>query len=405
MTFRSLRLLVPSLLITLGLASPAYALWPVHDAAWEFQFAPYASAFSAFSAQQAASNKVMNQYALYMEGGGTGNGVIELLMAQNNQLAKLAAFNDQYFANKSQQERADKAAVLSAEDKLSRRDALAAVAGQDTPGCDAVTAALASSGARHKSGDDDNAQRLKSEDRMTNNRTGLSNLADLVSQRATFCSKNDVTNKRPGCTQVGALPNADIDSKSLSMGAIDKGHPTPTNYTFTTAQKEAAAAYITNVLPIPGEQPQGAAALTQAGRQAMVAFQRYNARMSPVVEALSSMKSMRTAMDTAPDKWSDNAAAYQQIFGQAMPPKPSEMEILSFQVYNAYQGAQKNADWSSADSVTLQREQLRMSALQARLQLLAIQRQEEQIKLLAVLVADRLDPVNASTLKAAATNH
>lgn len=400
--------LLLSLVLALAVVAPAWAVYPVTDATLNAQFSSYASAFSAFSAQQGASNRVMNQYALYMEGGGTGNGVIELLMAQNNQLAKIEAYNDQFIANKSQQERADKAAEMAAQDNMNRRGAVAAMAGVDTPGCEVVTTGMTAGGAHAASG----AARLGStaaiEQRMTANRGATAAMADLVSARAPFCSAQDVQNHRPGCGAVGPLPNADIDAGSLSMGAVNKTSPQPTNHTFTPEQTKAAQAYINNVLPMPGAQPQGDDANTQAGRLALVQWQRYTARLSTITDTLASIAAMRAPMETTPEGWDDHADAYGpngRIFkGQAFPAKPSEMEVLRYAVYEAYQDPKKSAEWESMDPATAQREQLRLLAVNARVNLLVADRLEQVAKLLAINDADRLDPVHADTLQSA-SNH
>jgi hypothetical protein len=111
---------------------------------------------------------------------------------------------------------------------------------------------------------------------------------------------------------------------------------------------------------------------------------------------------MHVAMPTTPDGWSSNAAAYARIYGSAapFPAAPSESELLHFDVMKAYADPQQKSDWSTATGDDLVREQLRMAALQARLQLLTIERQEQQNKMLAVLLSQGLDPTTASSLRA-----
>lgn len=359
----------------------------------------------ASSTAQMAS--LLQSYTQYMEGGSTGSGIIELLSAQGNQQSKLAAFNDQYFANLSQTNRADQASIMAAQNAMAHANAISLTSGavSDTPGCEAVGASMTAGGAAAASRDSDNSTRAKIEDRMTNNRNPLAVQADLVAQRALFCSQYDVDNKRPGCSSVGALPNADIDSNSLTTGAVNKAHPSPTNHTFTADQELAATAYIQNVLPLQAPQPQGAAMNTAAGKQAMIEFQRYNARWSPISESLSAIKAMDAKLPKAPKEWNDgtHTGAYGdngRIFpGMLFPAAPSEREVLYYQTYEAYQDPKKSGDWENMTGDALVREQLHLQALQARLQLLTVERTEEQNKLLAALLADRLDPVNIQTVK------
>lgn len=409
MKIRTSRWLGAALCLALGGVSlPAMAVIPVTVDAPVIVGSIIDANVIAANKAEVGTYTLLQGYTTYMEGGGTGNGVIELLMAQGNQLAKLAAFNDQYFANLSQTNMADKASAMAAQSAIGRGKAMALSSGSisDSPGCDTVTRAITSGGAHQIQEAQDNSQRAQIEDRMTNNRNPLAVEADLVANRALFCSQYDVTNKRPGCASVGALPDADIDSKSLSLGAVNKKSPVPTNHTFTPEQEAAASAYITNVLPLPAPQPRGDAMNSPQGKQAMVEFQRYNARWSPISEALSAIKAMDAPMAKAPEGWNDgqHQGAYGaggRIFpGQKFPAQPSERDVLYYQTFEAYQDPLKIAQWENmSEPADLAKEQLKMAALQARLQLLSIERQEEQNKLLAALLADRIDPVNAETVR------
>ena len=336
----------------------------------------------------------------YLEGGGTGNGVVELLAAKGQQLSRINSFNDEYWNNFQQYNKDQTMEAVTEQRSIAKYEGASRLANgaATTQACEDVTMA-STSGAAHgntqvaKAGVEHQAAV-----RMGQNRPQLAALADLIKNRAPFCTPDDVTNKRPGCAQVGPLPGADLSASSLTMGAIDKSKPnTPTNYSFTPLQEQAAQAYLNNVLPLPATQPQGVSAETTAGKQALAQFNRYQARWSVINDALSSMIAQHTPMTSAPDGWSQNEAAYKRMFpNQDFPQVPSESEVLHFDAYLDYADPQKKAQIAVMGDSDLAREQVRLAALQARLQMETIANQEKEIKLLSVLVTQQMDPVTAN---------
>lgn len=408
MTKIALRWKLAALTVALfGASAPAWAVMPVTED--NPVMIAGAVAQKASLAELQGLNTLMGNYVSYMTTGDGQGGVIQLLAAQGQQLAQLNAYNGQFLGNEYSQNQAAKSVDLQAKNYLGYTDALAATTGgMDTPGCEAVGSSIAKGGAHSTSRANDSQVRNTVEARQTANRPEVATIADLVANRVPFCDANDVSNKRPACNAVGALPDADIDSKSLSQGAVNgtNGATPPSNVTFTAIQQQAAKAYLNNVLPLPAVQPQGGAANTPSGRQALVAFQRYNARVSPITEALSAIQSMNTPLAQTPDNWNDgdHQGAYGaggRIFpNDVYPAQPSERELLRYQVFEAYQDPKKAAQWGTMSGDDLVREQLHLQALNARLQYLTVERLEEQNKLLSALLATQLDPVTAQTVKA-----
>lgn len=392
-------------------ASPARAVIPVTVDAILLD-SPGTVAFQAEMGQQlGALNKTaateaadIRTLGLYMEGNGTGNGIIELLSANGQQLSRLNSFNDQYWDNYQQVGKDQALDVQKTNSLVNKYEQVKRLneSGVSTAACSDVTMAIAGGGGRANSRTQKAAGEHAVEERMGANRPQLAALADLIKDRSLFCSAEDAKNERPGCSSVGVLPGADLASSSLTMGAIDKSKPSsPTNRSFDANQIKAAQGYQNNILPLPAAQPQGSASQTAAGKQALAQFNRYQARWSVINDALGDMIAQHTPMPNAPDNWSENADAYKAMFpGQAFPDRPSESELLYFDAYQAYADPTKKSDLAVMDQPELGREQVRLAGIQNRLQIQTIENQEKEIKLLSVLVTQQMDPVTAATVRA-----
>jgi len=245
--------------------------------------------------------------------------------------------------------------------------------------------------------------------KMTENQNGFSEKAEVLN-RANYCSAQDVTNKRPGCSAVGPLPGADIELGTLTTPPT-KDAATPTNVTLASgAQQDAAEAVIRNVVsPIPPQDPPPSAAASPLAAEYFAEANVFRARLSAAADALSNIASIRFANpalaqqtvngETVGQTWNDPAtkAKYAQLFpGQPFPAVPSEWELLRYDVYSRWADATGPDSWQSRVATMTPeetgRETIRLLAEMSRIQMLQVERQDDTNKILAALLSSDLDP-------------
>lgn len=338
----------------------------------------------------------------YLMGSTTGgNGLVETIASMNDKLAHANATADQNWAMNDTTDRRRRAETIVAQRRIARAD--------DVGGCEEVTAA----GGRGAGSAATLTSKLSIdadiEAKMTENRNGFTEKAEVL-DRATYCSAQDVTNKRPGCSAVGQLPGADIELGTLTTPPT-KDASTPTNVTLASGtQQDAAKAVIRNVVsPIPPQDPPPSAAATPLAAEYFAEANVFRARLSAAADALSNIASIRFANpalaqqtvngETVGQTWNDPAtkAKYAQLFpGQPFPAVPSEWELLRYDVYSRWADATGPDSWQSRVATMTQeetgRETIRLLAEMSRIQMLQVERQDDTNKILAALLSSDLDP-------------
>ena len=338
----------------------------------------------------------------YLMGSTTGgNGLVETIASMNDKLAHANATADQNWAMNDTTDRRRRAETIVAQRRIARAD--------DVGGCEETTAA----GGRGAGSAATLASKLSIdadiEAKMTENRNGFTEKAEVL-DRANYCSAQDVTNKRPGCSAVGPLPGADIELGTLTTPPT-KDASTPTNVTLATgAQQDAAKVVIRNVVsPIPPQDPPPSAAATPLAAEYFAEANVFRARLSAAADALSNIASIRFANpalaqqtvngETVGQTWNDPAtkAKYAQLFpGQPFPAVPSEWELLRYDVYSRWADATGPDSWQSRVATMTQeetgRETIRLLAEMSRIQMLQVERQDDTNKILAALLSSDLDP-------------
>lgn len=338
----------------------------------------------------------------YLMGSTTGgNGLVETIASMNDKLAHANATADQNWAMNDTTDRRRRAETIVAQRRIGRAD--------DVGGCEETTAA----GGRGAGSAATLASKLSIdadiEAKMTENQSGFTEKAEVLN-RAKYCSAQDVTNKRPGCSAVGQLPGADIELGTLTTPPT-KDASTPTNVTLAPgAQQDAAKAVIRNVVsPIPPQDPPPSAAATPLAAEYFAEATVFRARLSAAADALSNIASIRFANpalaqqtvngETVGQTWNDPAtkAKYAQLFpGQPFPAVPSEWELLRYDVYSRWADATGPDSWQSRVATMTQeetgRETIRLLAEMSRIQMLQVERQDDTNKILAALLSSDLDP-------------
>jgi hypothetical protein len=158
----------------------------------------------------------------YLLGSTTGgNGLVETIASMNDKLAHANATADQNWAMNDTTDRRRRAETIVAQRRIARAD--------DVGGYEATTAA----GGRGVGSAATLASKLSIDAdivaKMTENQNGFTEKAEVLN-RANYCSAQDVTNKRPGCSAVGQLPSADIELGTLTT-LPTKDASTPTDVT------------------------------------------------------------------------------------------------------------------------------------------------------------------------------
>ncbi|WP_196480570.1 hypothetical protein [Burkholderia vietnamiensis] len=338
----------------------------------------------------------------YLMGSTTGgNGLVETIASMNDELAHANATADQNWAMNDTTDRRRRAETIVAQRRIARAD--------DVGGCEETTAA----GGRGAGSAATLASKLSIDAdimaKMTENQNGFTEKAEVLN-RASYCSAQDVTNKRPGCSAVGPLPGADIELGTLTTPPT-KDASTPTNVTLASgAQQDAAKAVIRNVVsPIPPQDPPPSAASTPLAAEYFAEANVFRARLSAAADALSDIASIRFANpalaqqtvngETVGQTWNDPATRtkYAQLFpGQPFPAVPSEWELLRYDVYSRWADATGPDSWQSRVATMTQeetgRETIRLLAEMSRIQMLQVERQDDTNKILAALLSSDLDP-------------
>lgn len=397
----SMRASVAALLAAgaVSVASPAFAT----DVVWDPGVnATLVNGFAATSSGLSGVIGELQSILSYLMGSTTGgNGLVETIASMNDKLAHANATADQNWAMNDTTDRRRRAETIVAQRRIARAD--------DVGGCEEATAA----GGRGAGSAATQASKLSIDAdivaKMTENQNGFTEKAEVLN-RANYCSAQDVTNKRPGCSAVGPLPGADIELGTLTTPPT-KDAATPTNVTLAAgAQQEAAKAVIRNVVsPVPPQDPPPSAAATPLAAEYFAEANVFRARLSAAADALSNIASIRFANpalaqqtvngETVGQTWNDPAtkAKYAQLFpGQPFPAVPSEWELLRYDVYSRWADATGPDSWQSRVATMTQeetgRETIRLLAEMSRIQMLQVERQDDTNKLLAALLSSDLDP-------------
>lgn len=359
----------------------------------------------------------------YLQGGyNGGNGLLPLLSSINEKLGKSNSSAAQQESNSDMSARNRMYEQQMIDLKVSATPTQA----DFKRACVAISSRLTSAqghGAARGSADAFRGARevaIDREKRYKTASTPTQRLADVARGRnaAGFCSEDDLKNGYPGCTEEGDLPNADIRSSSLTVGAT--ASPTdPTNGSLDARQVAAARAYIVNTSPMPPTIPDKGVLETSDGKAFLAQLDRFSGRSSAAGDAMGNILAAHTAIPLTVNgaaeqsgiarDWQERKGDWQDIFGNklAFPANPSERDFLRYEVFRYYVSPEYARQLqTTADSrgiAALQREMIIQQALQNRIQFETLQRLEDLIKIQAQMLNHHLEPMTADDLERAST--
>ncbi|WP_407579548.1 hypothetical protein [Citrobacter koseri] len=383
-----------------------------------------AFAFSLLYAENALAAYPVTNYTLdpYLMGFTSGNGLIETLVSMNDKLAQATIT-----ANENQ-----KNAVVSNATQAIQEQRMKNILNRmpDSNACEEITSA----GGRGSAGSNtSSAKEALSEDSVamfTSADTGVNEAKKNIMGRVSIdvCSEDDVKYNRGGCSSIGAYPDKDKSATSLTTPPLSKSDINQNkvaNQSYDVNQMKVADAAKRNVIGNLPPEPVKDKNLenTIKGREYLSAFSSFVARSTAGTNAIDSILAMKKAGDVSVNSrganigsglgstvganlaWTDASvqAKYATLFpGAEFPPKPSEWEMLRYEIYSRYADTTGADAWqvkiSSADEKEALREIARMQAIQLRLTMLQVERQEDANIIAAAALGQQLQPVTRDML-------
>lgn len=342
--------------------------------------------------------------------GGSPGGMIALLGGINERLGMVTNANDEAVENDD----------LAARQRI-YDERMMDVRGSRIPkpsnvrrACVQATVATGSAGAARGSGGAARAAAGAAGARYDDNRPEIQSLVDAGAKRRelSVCSQKDVENKRPGCqgAGVGERPSADLKLSTL----FDGGKPEAPNVSVDEKGFEIGKQYITNLVPTPPDQPKtDSEKASQAGVVYMLNYNRYVARANAAADATAQILGFSTSMDVEGASlgkqqaepflktWASNKEKYEQMFGGGtFPATPSERDLVRFTVFKNYASVQEQQELSTMPVEEIARVQLEVSATNAYLNYLMLERMEKQNALLSALLSQQMDPLTSDGMRA-----
>ncbi|GAS61480.1 hypothetical protein ABUJ42_21100 [Salmonella enterica subsp. enterica serovar Chester] len=364
------------------------------------------------------TNYTLDPYLMGRSPLSLGNGLIETLVSMNDKLAQ---------ANITANENQKNTVMSNANQAIQEqrmKNALKRI--PDANACVEATAA----GGRGSAGSNTNAAKAalaeNSVKMFTGASTGINEAKNNVMGRVSIdvCSGEDVKYNRGGCSAIGQYPDRDKSASSLTtppLSVSDAQGNKVSNQSYDVKQMKVADAAKRNLignLPLQQLNDRNLED-TKEGREYLSAFSSFVARSTAGTNAVDSILSIKKSGDVsvnsrgvnigsglgstvgAVQAWTDASVKtkYATLFpGAEFPAKPSEWEMLRYEIYSRYADTTGADAWqvkiSSSDERETAHEQARMQAIDLRLQMLQIERTEDTNILLAALLGQQLQPVD-----------
>lgn len=364
------------------------------------------------------TNYTLDPYLMGRSPLSLGNGLIETLVSMNDKLAQA-----NITANENQ-----KNTVMSNANQAIQEQRMKNVLKRipDANACVEATAA----GGRGSAGSNTNAAKAalaeNSVKMFTGASTGINEAKNNVMGRVSIdvCSGEDVKYNRGGCSAIGQYPDRDKSASSLTtppLSVSDAQGNKISNQSYDVKQMKVADAAKRNLignLPLQQLNDRNLED-TKEGREYLSAFSSFVARSTAGTNAVDSILAIKKSGDVsvnsrgvnigsglgstagASQAWTDTSVKtkYATLFpGAEFPPKPSEWEMLRYEIYSRYADTTGADAWqvkiSSSDERETAHGQARMQAIDLRLQMLQIERTEDTNILLAALLGQQLQPVD-----------
>jgi len=381
--------------------------------------------FSTMYIGNAAAVYPVTNYTLdpYLMGFTTGNGLIETLVSMNDKLAQATITSNENAKNQVMNSANADIQKQRMENGLKR-----------IPSANAC-AEVTSAGGRGAAGSGTKASK---EELSQNSLTALTEAKDalveakkniLTRPSIDVCSKGDMSVGRGGCSSEGQYPDKDKSAAVLLSPPVSRDDAAAgivANESYDAQQLQVAEAAKRNLtVNVPVEQLNDKnLENTTEGRDFLSAFAAFADRSTAGSNAIDSIlaikKSSNVAINSrganigsnltsskgAETAWKDQVVRdkYKVLFPNAkFPENPSEWEMLRYEIYSRYADTTGNDAWqvkiSTATTEESLREIARMMAIQLRMSMIQIQRQEEGNVIGAADLNQGLDPVTKGSLK------
>lgn len=381
--------------------------------------------FSTMYIGNAAAAYPVTNYTLdpYLMGFTTGNGLIETLVSMNDKLAQATITSNENAKNQVMNSANADIQKQRMENGLKR-----------IPSANAC-AEVTSAGGRGAAGSGTKASK---EELSQNSLTALTEAKDalveakkniLTRPSIDVCSKGDISVGRGGCSSEGQYPDKDKSAAVLLSPPVSRDDAAAgivANESYDAQQLQVAEAAKRNLtVNVPVEQLNDKnLENTTEGRDFLSAFAAFADRSTAGSNAIDSIlaikKSSNVAINSrganigsnltsskgAETAWKDRVVRdkYKVLFPNAkFPENPSEWEMLRYEIYSRYADTTGNDAWqvkiSTATTEESLREIARMMAIQLRMSMIQIQRQEEGNVIGAADLNQGLDPVTKGSLK------
>lgn len=381
--------------------------------------------FSTMYIGNAAAAYPVTNYTLdpYLMGFTTGNGLIETLVSMNDKLAQATITSNENAKNQVMNSANADIQKQRMENGLKR-----------IPSANAC-AEVTSAGGRGAAGSGTKASK---EELSQNSLTALTEAKDalveakkniLTRPSIDVCSKGDMSVGRGGCSSEGQYPDKDKSAAVLLSPPVSRDDAAAgivANESYDAQQLQVAEAAKRNLtVNVPVEQLNDKnLENTTEGRDFLSAFAAFADRSTAGSNAIDSIlaikKSSNVAINSrganigsnltsskgAETAWKDQVVRdkYKVLFPNAkFPENPSEWEMLRYEIYSRYADTTGNDAWqvkiSTATTEESLREIARMMAIQLRMSMIQIQRQEEGNVIGAADLNQGLDPVTKGSLK------
>ncbi|EHT5192192.1 hypothetical protein [Escherichia coli] len=364
------------------------------------------------------TEEVLTPYVIGASPQSMGNGMIETLVSMNDKLAQA-----NITANENQ-----KNSVISNANQAIQEQRMQNIL-KRTPDANACEEATAAGGRGSAGSNTSSAKAALAENSVkmfTGASTGINEAKNNVMGRVSIevCSDEDVKYNRGGCSSIGAYADKDKSATSLTtppLSISDAQGNKVSNQSYDVKQMKVADAAKRNLIGnLPLQQLNDRSLEdTKEGREYLSAFSSFVARSTAGTNAVDSILAIKKSGDVsvnsrgvnigsglgatagASQAWTDASVKtkYATLFpGAEFPSKPSEWEMLRYEIYSRYADTTGADAWqvkiSSTDEKETAHEQARMQAIDLRLQMLLIERTEDTNILLAALLGQQLQPVD-----------
>ncbi len=228
-----------------------------------------------------------------------------------------------------------------------------------------------------------------------------------------YCTKEDVANKRLGCSAEGTYAGADTDARSLTYGAQTKGDTSPALPSLDDKQLKVAQSVMTQVIP---NVPAGATANSNnspAANQYNVDANSLKAKISFADEALTASIGLYAGRKDLPAEfmktWSGSSEEFKRVYGATakQPTNPSKFMMYEFEIMRKLTDPEVMGGENTKSPQDIAADNYKLNLLRARIELDNLATNDRNGRMLAALLTQTIDPQTTDSLKvklAALTN-